>query len=246
MADAYRVRLEVFEGPLDLLLHLIRAEKVDIHDIPIARITTQYLEYLAGLEALDLDRAAEFLLMAATLMEIKARMLLPRHAVEHVADAEPEPDPRAELVRRLLEYRSFRQKANVLQEREREASRRFVHPVAAGASALPPPPPEGVTVADLVAALLELVGEPVADEPAEIAREQYTVRDKMRTILRLLRQAGGSVAFGDLFGPRFSRREVIVTFLALLELVRQRWVTARQDRTYGRIVICRARPAMGR
>jgi len=135
-AGPYTVRLEVFEGPLDLLLHLIRREEMDIYDIAIARITRQYLDYIEGLEELDLDRASEFLLMAATLMDIKSRMLLPRPAAEDYIDEEAQLDPRRELVERLLEYKRYKEAAAAMAERAQAAER--AHPRYGGARVPPP------------------------------------------------------------------------------------------------------------
>lgn len=237
--DAYRVRLEVFEGPLDLLLHLIQEEAVDIHDIPIARITWQYLEYLRELDRLDLDRAADFLLMAATLMEIKARLLLPRGPGETAGEDGAEPDPRAELVRRLLEYRLFRRAAELLKERECEAGNSFVRTPTVVA-ARPALTLEGIGPGDLLSALEELLKEKPPEEPREIERDEFTVRDQMRAIAHALRRAPGrAVSFRALFRRGAGRREIIVTFLALLELMRLGWVIVGQDRTYGSIQIRR-------
>jgi segregation and condensation protein A len=139
-APAYTVRLDAFEGPLDLLLHLIRREEMDIYDIPIARITRQYLEHLEGLASLDLDMASEFLLMAATLMDIKSRLLLPRPASNAFIDEEAQADPRQELVRRLLEYKRYKEAAGLLSGRAAAAGRS--HSRYGGASG-PPPPARG-------------------------------------------------------------------------------------------------------
>lgn len=242
----YTVKLDVFEGPLDLLLHLIRREEMDIYDIPIARITQQYLEYLESLDALDLDLASEFLLMAATLMDIKSRMLLPRPPAGEFIDEEAQADPRQELVARLLEYKRYKEAASELARRAGEA-RKF-HSRYGGPGGLPPPPtaeeaeaaagPAGVTLSDLVAALQNVLRELEGRPEAEIARETLTVSDVLAEIVPLLQSAGGKgLEFTGLLRRARSRRAAVVSFLALLELLRQGWVRFAQEAPFGPITV---------
>lgn len=236
------VRLDAFEGPLDLLLYLIRREEVSIYDIPIARITEQYLAYIADLSDLDIDRAAEYLVMAATLLQIKARTLLPRPPrpePEPEGTWEEEEDPRAELVRQLELYALYKEAARELARREAQAQRvwtRGWYPEPPGG----PPPLVGVTLEDLVAAFRQVLE--AESSWREVPRQEIPLREKVRQILARVRECPGGVRFHELFDRRASRLEIVVTFLALLELVRQRKVVAEQRQVFGEIWI---RPAPG-
>jgi segregation and condensation protein A len=274
--SAYRVRLDVFEGPLDLLLHLIRREEMDIYDIPIARITAQYLEYLEVLDTIDLDRASEFLVMAATLIDLKSRMLLPRPPAAEFIDDEAQADPRRELVARLLEYRRYKEAAGLLGKRASEARRQHSRyggpggpvpparpggvqdagrPGPAASDSEPGAAPgagaaegclEGVSLADLVAALQEVLRGLEEREAQEIVRESVTVAAKMEELATLLREAGDTgLDFSDILRRARTRRGAVVTFLALLELLRQARVRAVQERTFGPIRVW-ATPALAR
>lgn len=226
----YAVRLPVFEGPLDLLLHLVEANRVDVYDIPVAEIADQYLQYLIALSAIDLDGAAEFVVMAATLLEIKARMLLPRPPVS--ADGKEEPDPRQELVERLVLYRQFKRAAAHLAELIAHQARRYVR---GGRFAPGEAPPGELSPARLLEALRSLLKDraPVM----EVARRRLTVRQKMREILWRLHRHPGGLRFGSLVGNGPGREELVVTFLALLELLRLRRVTVRQEELFGEIFV---------
>jgi segregation and condensation protein A len=218
---ALAVRLRVFEGPLDLLLHLIREAKIDIYDIPIAEVTGQYLEMLALLEELDLEVAGEFLVMAATLMEIKSRMLLPR-APALVPDEDEGDDPRSELVQRLLEYEQYKQGAEQFRLLEDDSRRRFTRGLdTAGEDTVPL---EELQPDDLLRALRRMLASFEDAEPpvASLPRERISLRLRMRELWGRLQDMDGPLAFRDLFldAPRPSRLEVIVTFLAVLELLR--------------------------
>ena len=195
----YKVTLGVFEGPLDLLLHLIRENEIDIYDIPIAKITEQYLAYLALMESLDLDVAGEWLVMAATLLEIKSRMLLPAEPGE--AEAEEEKlDPRLELVERLIEYEKFKSAAEIFREREEQRSKVF----GRGALELdfdlkPSVVLENITASDLLNVLQRILSD-VGEEPVtSIQRRKITVRMRMREIRRRIIEADGKLVFEDLF-----------------------------------------------
>lgn len=214
----YRVHLEQFEGPLDLLLFFIRRDELDVYDIPIARIADEFLAYVQRLEEIDLDGVGDFLYMAALLISIKARMLLPSPEV----DEEGEPvDPRRELVERLLEYVRFKEAAGVLAEREADRAERFVRGRAA-AMAQDEAPEEVLldnSVYDLVAALRRILTRPVDEPVHRVVREEYAVEDQIAFVLeRVL--SGQRVSFASLVARR-SKAFIIATFLAVLELARQ-------------------------
>ena len=231
-AASPRVRLEVFEGPLDLLLHLIKKNEVDIYDIPIARITDQYLEMLKFLEELNLDLAGEYLVMAATLMQIKSRMLLPASE----GDEEEDEDPRAELVQQLEEYRRFREAAEHLGDRDILGRDVFPRaPEAEAAAEREPPPLRPLGLSDLVEALREVLKRLPEDSPHSIVAERISIADRIPLVLGRLRE--GAVEFATLFPADAPRREIIATFLALLELVRLRAVRAEQPERFGPILL---------
>lgn len=235
--NAYQVRLDKFEGPLDLLLHLIKKNEINIYDIPIALITAQYLEYLSMMKSLNLAVAGDFLVMAASLVQIKARLLLP--AQEPDGDEEAGPDPREELVRRLLEYKQFKEAATGLDERER-IWREIFGTVPAPISKAPTQTYslDQVTLFDLVDALHGLMARMPDKHLMEIVPEQLTVRDRMTTILEQL-EGKDSVTFQALFECRPHRLLAIVTFLALLELIRLRVVRVFQAEAFGGILVSR-------
>ena len=235
MADLYRVRLDVFEGPLDLLLHLIKKNDVEIADIPIAMITEQYLGYLAMMQELRLDVAGEFLVMAATLMLIKSRLLLPPS--EDGEDEEE--DPRADLVRQLLEYQRYREAALALAERPLLHRDIFVREplvedpeMAEGAE----PTRLRVTVWELLEAFRALLKRVRPDAVHEVITDRVSLRDRARGLLHALSVAR-CVEFDSLFDDEASRLEIVVTFLALLELIKMGAVRAVQEEPFGRIVI---------
>ncbi|HAS82002.1 MAG TPA: chromosome segregation protein ScpA [Verrucomicrobia bacterium] len=238
--DEYKVDLEVFEGPLDLLLYLIRKEEVDIYDIPIERITTQYMEYLSVMRMLDLNIAGEFIVMAATLMMIKSRMLLPIEERPEAEDEEEE-DPRWDLVRQLVEYKKFKDIASQLQEREFYQENVFEF---GGHCAIELEPDDGlglqdVSLFDLIAAFNDVLKKAPTEQIGEIAADRFTVADKIDHVLKTVR-GGGQIRFSRLFGHMASRNEIICTFLALLELLRLRQISAVQDARFGDIVINKA------
>lgn len=235
----YQVKLDQFEGPLDLLLHLIKKSEINIYDIPIALITQQYLDYLSLMKSLNLTVAGEFLVVAATLVQIKSRMLLP--ADESDSDEDDGPDPREELIRRLLEYKQFKEAAGQLDNRERLWREIFVREQA------PPVPAqsseslvmEEVSLFDLVDALHSIMVRAPDKRLMEITPENLTVKDRMNAILETL-EGKESVTFLSLFENQGHRLLIIVTFLALLELVRLRLVRVFQGETFGSILVMRA------
>lgn len=237
---AYQIKLEVFEGPFDLLFHLIEKNEVDIYDIPIARITEQYLEYVSMMQMLDLELASEFLVMAANLLSIKARMLLPKPPVS-IDETDDEFDPREELVEKLLEYKKFKLMAGFLQEKEifmnkvytrTNDEEMFCHLFSEEN------PLEGISMQSLISALHEVLDRASETElKGEIPREEVSIKDKMKEIMRRLFFHNRSVAFRDLFKPAVSRVEIIVTFLAILELIKLGKIKAYQAKAFGDIMI---------
>ena len=243
--EPFPLRLSAFEGPLDLLLHLIRRNRLDIHDIPIADVARQYVEHLNGMESLDTDLAGEFLVMAATLMEIKSRMLLPKPPPGD--DEEAGVDPRAELVDRLLEYERYRAAAASLRELERDGRRSFPR---GGIIDFAPGPSIRIDPADAVKALMQALRRLLAstpedgDEAPTLRRDRITIRMKMREIEAFLDGSPDSVVFEALFLRGGSRNEIIVTFLALLELIRYGKIRVVQHSPLGPILVSPvARPA---
>ena len=227
------VQLEIFEGPLDLLLHLIKKNEVSITDIPIATITEQYLATLELMQNLSLDVAGEFLVMAATLIHIKSRMLLP--AGDDEGDEDEGVDPHEELVRRLLEYQRYKEAAAELEQRDLLTRDVFVRS---------PTPTEEVgprgfrevSVFELLGALKRIIDRLPKDTVHEVALDKITVREKMTLLLETLR-AHGSVFFESLFVEVKSRVEVVVTFLAMLGLVKVRAIRIFQEEMAGPIMI---------
>ena len=233
----YQVRIENFEGPLDLLLHLIKKNEINIYDIPVAMIAQQYLEYLEAMEELNLNVAGDFLVMAATLLQIKSKMLLP---VDERADDEEEgPDPREELVRRLLEYKAYKEAARQLDGREkmwREIFWREQSPVLEHVEE--DLPLENVSLFDLVDALKEVLDRNPSSRLLEIIPDNLTVRERMNLILETL-EGKESVSFAALFEGPSHRVVIVVTFLALLELMRLRVARVFQAETFGPILVSR-------
>jgi segregation and condensation protein A len=228
-----RVQLEIFEGPLDLLLHLIKKNEVSITDIPIATITEQYLATLEVMQTFNLDVAGEFLVMAATLIHIKSRMLLPMADDED--DAEEGTDPREELVRRLLEYQRFKDAADQLERRELLTRDVFVRSVAP-AEAIPAPGFRDVSVFELLTALKRVLDRLPKDAVHEVMLEKITVREKMTLLLDQLRTQR-KILFESLFAEVTTRMDVVVTFLAMLELVKVRAIRIFQEEATGPIQI---------
>jgi len=234
----YQVRLEKFEGPLDLLLHLIKQNEVNIYDIPIALITQQYLGYLGMMKSLNLSVAGDFLVMAATLVQIKSKMLLPLD--EREEDEEDGPDPREELVRRLLEYKTYKEAAGQFDNRERLWREIFhrdqgAQPTVQNGETLL----EEVTLFDLVDALQGVLARTADRRLIEITPENLTVKDRMNAILEAMEDKE-VLPFPDLFDRASRRLTVIVTFLALLELIRIKLVRVFQAETFGPILLTRA------
>jgi len=227
--DALEIMLEAFQGPLDVLLYLIRKQNLDILDIPMAPLTRQYLEYVEAMRSKNLELAAEYLVMAAMLMEIKSRMLLPRPAP--VAEEE---DPRAELVRRLLEYEQMKKAAQRLDELPQVGRDVFavsVHIERAVVEFLPEVHPR-----DLAEAWRTLLHRARLSRHHRVTREELSVREHMSQILRQLKEAR-VLEFTELFDPSRGVSVLVVTFLALLELARETLVNVTQSESFGPIYV---------
>jgi segregation and condensation protein A len=229
-ADQYKVKLSMFEGPLDLLLYLIRKEEVSIYDIPIARITEQYLDYLRAMQELDIGVAGEFLVMAATLIHIKTQMLLPR---DPDAVGEEMEDPRKELVYQLLEHQKFKSAANVLHQRATMEAAAFTR---ASMDEDKDNPEVAATVFQLFEVFKEVMDRRRAITEIEIARDEMTMAEKIAEI-KLLLNSSDTVSARSLFERAGSRREMVLIFLAVLELVKGLQIRLRQSKIFGDITI---------
>jgi len=230
MDDIINIKIPVFEGPFDLLLHLIRENKIDIYDIPIALITGQYLRYIEMMKELNLEIAGEFLVMAATLIHIKSRMLLPP---DEEAPLEEQGDPRRDLVERLLEYQKFKEAAGDLRQKESEWMKIFRRePLTEGEE-------EGelylfdLSLFDLLDAFKKILDK-APPEVISITKETLTVKDSMSRIMEII-EGKEAVRFEDLFKDGITRIQLIVTFVALLELIRLGLARAYQEREFGNI-----------
>jgi segregation and condensation protein A len=230
--SAYRVNLDIFAGPLDLLLYLVRKEEVDIYDIPIAKITNQYISYIEMLKSLDIDLAGDFLVMAATLMQIKSAMLLPKTEPEQL-DAEDLADPRAELIRQLLEYKKFKDAANLLEAAADQQKERFTRPDSIIDRLKPEAEPEidieQVSVWDLLEAFDAIMKATGAVGDMSHIKDDTPIDLYQIEILHRL-QTDGPMSFERLFESRTNRVVMIGSFLALLELIRERLVWAKQPK----------------
>ena len=232
MAKDYLVKLDAFEGPMDLLMHLIEKNKIDLYDIPIADLTRQYLDHIDTLYQFDIEYASEFLVMAATLLRIKSRMMLPRTEQEN----EQEEDPRMELVERLIEYRRFKEISSILFSMN-DAQSLYVErsPMLLPAYRLPL---EGLSAESLMRLFSDV--QRIREEPSipavVLAAEEYRVQDKMEEILELLKRRHGNIRLNDAF-PTGTREELLSAFLALLELAKMQMVFLSQEHLYHEIFI---------
>ncbi len=236
MTEKYSVRLESFEGPMELLMHLIEKNKIDIYDIPIAELTEQYIEYLDQFREFNLEIASEFLLMAATLLQIKSRMMLPKPPKSAESEDAEYVDPRQELINRILEYKRYKEVSNVLGDMQAKQERFFTRqPMELPVHHLPP---DNLSMLDLLNAFnnvlairRELKIPDVLVEP-----EEYTVPEKMELLLSLLNKKGGEMAFEEAFESG-NRSELITTFLAMLELIKVKSIKVWQPDKFSKIFI---------
>ena len=241
MESDYKVKLEIFEGPLDLLLYLIKRDELDIYDVSLERVTRQYLEYLQAFKELNIDLAGEFVVMAANLIYLKSRSLLPVDQQPPEEDADEE-DPRWELIRQLIEYKKFKEAAAQLQMRQLEQEGIFPR-AASGTDEFAAMPLRlgEVGIFQLINAFQNVLKRVDAREDLrEIFGEHYSVSDKIEWIIKRVAD-GVPLRFSELFGTMASRVEVVVTFLALLELIRLRQVRATQVDAFAEIELAAAR-----
>ena len=234
MATPYKVQLEIYEGPLDLLLDMIRKQEIDIHNIPIARITGQYLDYLHKLEQLDINISADFIYMAATLIYIKSKMLLPP---DPLAGPEDQLDPRTELVHRLVEHEKFKNAAQMLYQRQQIEEHVWSKPdlsLYEGADA------EGemvVSLVDLVRVFQQVLERRREVAKIELQHDQFTVAQMMEQLCKQLVASEAGIRLEEFFEACASRNAMIAAFLALLELVRLQAVLVVQERLFGEILL---------
>jgi segregation and condensation protein A len=229
----YRVKLDVFEGPLDLLLHLVKKDEVDLTDIPIAKITDQYMGYLELFQQLDLDVAGEYLVMAATLLHLKSRTLLPG---DETPEEEEGDDPRAELVRQLLEYQRFKEAAEMLNRRDLLDRDVFGRDPAREENESDQDVVYDVSLGDLLDALQDVLKRAAPEVVHEVVLEQISLRERICFILDVLRERQ-TMMFTDLFPIGSTRLQILTTFLGLLELVRTRMVHILQEQQFGPITL---------
>lgn len=241
----YHVKIDAFEGPLDLLLHLINRLEIDIYDIPVSEITEQYMLYIHTMQELHLDIASEYLVMAATLLSIKSRMLLPKQEEDLFEDEygeEPEEDPRDELMRRLIEYRKYKEAAEDLRSLEEDRSRvytkapsdlsEFVTESQAHMDSL------NVSIYDMLGAFQKMLRRKKIQKPVQtkIARQEIPIEKRMEEILTDLRSTPGRRKFQELF-PSNSKEHLVVTFLAILELMKTHSIIIEQENNFSDIYI---------
>lgn len=233
MEDRYEVKLDIFEGPLDLLLHLINKLEIDIYDIPVAVITEQYVQYIRQMKELELNIAGEYLVMAATLLAMKSKMLLPRQELPETED-EYEEDSREELMQRLIAYQSFKEAALKLKAKEGQAvfTRAPATPLKEK-EPTPEPPKTESDVYDLISALGQMLDRKKWDKPsfATIVRTEIPVQDRMKEIVLLLENAPQGLHFDTLFQYP-SRSHIVATFLALLELLKEQRISCLQKKQF--------------
>jgi segregation and condensation protein A len=241
----YQVKIDAFEGPLDLLLHLINRLEIDIYDIPVAQITEQYFIYIHTMNDLKLDVASEYLVMAATLLAIKSKMLLPKHE-ETDQETDPdiafEEDPRDELVERLIEYRKYKEAAHDLKTMEEERGLMFTKPPSDlsdyAKEAQPVKAELNVSLYDMLAAFQKLLRRKKLQRPmaTKIARQEISIETRMTEIMTELKQLKGRTNFNELF-PYPSKDHIVVTFLAILELMKRKEVDVQQQENFSDIFI---------
>ncbi|MFC4557433.1 segregation/condensation protein A [Virgibacillus kekensis] len=239
MNEPYQVKLEAFEGPLDLLLHLINQYEIDIYDIPVATITEQYMQYIHTMQYLELNVASEYLVMAATLLALKSQMLLPKQELE-TEDEEFMEDPREELMQRLIEYRKYKEAADKLKEKELEANQIFMRPPAEfDKSYTKQPAVKGDTsVYDMLHALGRMFERKNWSKPLEtkIKSGGIPIEQRMEEVLQRTKVSKAGIVFDDLF-ERPSRDHIVVTFIAILELMKNREIRCEQKKHFDSIFI---------
>ncbi|WP_099158411.1 segregation/condensation protein A [Virgibacillus ndiopensis] len=233
MNQAYQVKIDSFEGPLDLLLHLINQYEIDIYDIPVAQITEQYMQYIHTMQHLELNIASEYLVMAATLLAIKSQMLLPKQEIEEEIDDYAE-DPREELMQRLIEYRKYKEAADHLKEKEIDANQIFTRPpvVFDDIENKQPVTQGDISIYDMLGALGKMLERKKWTDPMEtkIKRVEISIEQRMTEVVQIVKAASKQgVTFDQLFSKR-TRSHIVVTFMALLELMKEAQVYCKQEK----------------
>ncbi len=251
---SYKISIDAFEGPFDLLIHLIQINEVDIYNIPIHEITQQYMEYMEGIDRLDMDTASEFIVMAATLLEIKSKMLLPQHEDESIFLQFDMEDPREDLVRKLVEYKQYREAAGFLRDREDIYSKAHYKEQEDLAPYVRQVTKEELNQgleAELLVEAIKRVLRNIDKEDGsrkgffhKLQRDLFTVDEKMSAIRDKL-SAFKQFSFRSLFSEEVTKNEVIVTFLALLEMLKLKEITLKQEKTFGEIQLIRRFEATG-
>lgn len=240
----YEVKVDAFSGPLDLLLHLIHRLEIDIYDIPMAEITSQYIEHIHAMKELELNEASEYLVMAATLLAIKSRMLLPIHEGE-LDDEEFEldaPDPREELVARLIEYKKYKEAAQNLQVLEEERARSFTRPPTDLSYLMPTEQLQlfdtNINVYDMLGAFQKMMRRKQLRSPLKttVKRAEFSIKAQMRTVVTALQQVGGRTLFSTLF-PYDDKSALVVTFLSVLELMKRQIITVEQQHNFDDLTV---------
>lgn len=238
--QGYSVKLDGFEGPLDLLLHLINQYEIDIYDIPVAVITEQYMHYIHTMQQLELNIASEYLVMAATLLAMKSQLLLPNQATLDEESAMEEEDPRDELMNRLIEYRKFKEAAEDLKEKELSADKLYTRPPAPlpDKPELKPLEPGEVTVYDMVAALQRVFRRREWSQPLDtkIQRAEIMLEDRMGEVLQSVKARKEGVDFFELF-PERTKQHIVVTFMAILELMKKQQIFCKQKRHFDELIV---------
>lgn len=238
----YNVKIEAFEGPLDLLLHLINTLEIDIYDIPVAKITEQYLMYIHAMKELQLDVASEYLVMAATLLAIKSKMLLPKHEeeLEDEFEFDQEDDPRNELVERLIEYKKFKEAASDLKSLEEERGLMYTKPPSDLTEYSNDSKSDNadldISLYDMLGAFQKLLRRKKLQRPmsTKIARQEISIEKRMDEVLNFLKESGTRKKFNDLF-PESDREHIVVTFLAILELIKRKEIDVEQEQNFAEI-----------
>lgn len=237
----YHVKIDAFEGPLDLLLHLINNLEIEIYDIPVAEITEQYLLYVHAMQVLELDMASEYLVMAATLLSIKSKMLLPKQEEELFDDEfSEEEDPREELVEKLIEYKKYKNAAKTLKEREEDRQNAFSKPPSdlSEYAKEAEVKNEILSIYDMLGAFQKMMNRKKLNKPAEttITRQEIPIEDRMNQIVDLLKISKKRINFEELF-PYEQKDHLVVTFLAVLELMKNQLIQIEQEHNFSDIFI---------
>src|SRR5690625_2164960 len=240
MRTPYEVNLATFEGPLDLLLHLIHELEIDIYDIPVAEITDQYMAYVTQMQEIELDIASEYLVMAATLLQMKSAMLLPKQEVEY--EDEYEEDPREQLVQRLIEYQRFKEAAEKLKEKELDENQLYTRPPVIFDEIIEQAPPMrgDVPVYEMISALKDVLQRKKWNEPLEttVTRMEISIEERMEQIIDMLHLHKKRISFDELF-PFPNRTHIVTTFLAILQLLKMNAIECEQNDHFQPIYIRR-------